>query len=108
MLEIGLEGIKDPVVKDAFYVLLEFLRNEPTVNFKWKPFSLIFTTGVTDYAFRHGLGFKPKDALITDVSNDQEAFVNLDDSTSTMVSITASGACTVRLLLGNLDVNSQA
>jgi hypothetical protein len=108
MLDIDLNGIQDPVVRDALYAILEQFRNEPTLNFGFKFFTIVFASGVTNYRFRHGLGFRPKDAIITDVSNDEDAYFDMDLSDGTHLDITASGACTIRFVVGNLDVNSQA
>lgn len=104
MLDISLEGIKDPVVRDAFYTVLEFLRSEPEVNFKWRFYEKTFADGGT-YTFPHGLGFKPKDFRIT---NGASGYVDLDACTTQNVTIVVSEASTVRFELGNLDVNSQA
>lgn len=107
MLDLGLEGIKDANVREAFYNILEELRGQAQLNFLWKFFSVTFTSGGT-YSYRHGLGFRPKDYQITGILNSsgEAAYIDLDASDNTNVSITVSGACTVRFLLGNLDVNS--
>lgn len=104
MLDISLEGIKDPVVRDAFYTVLEFLRGEPEVNFKWKFYEKTFPSGGT-YTFPHGLGFKPKDFRVT---NNAAGYVDLDECTNTNVVVVVAAASTMRFTLGNLDVNSQA
>ena len=108
MLEIRLENIKDASVRDALDSIVSEFRDQALLNFLWKPFSVSFTTGGT-YDHRHGLGFKPKDYLITGImaSSGESAYIDLDDTDNTTVSITVSGACTVRFLLGNLDTNSQ-
>lgn len=107
MLDIGLEGIKDPLVREAFYNVLEELRGQAQLNFLWKFYNVTFASG-GDYNYKHGLGFKPKDYQITAItkSSGESAYIDLDASDNTNVAITVSGPCTVRFLLGNLDVNS--
>lgn len=108
MLEIRLESIKDASTREALDNVVAEFRDQAMLNFLWKPFSASFTAGGT-YDYVHGLGYRPKDYLITGIlaSSGESAYIDLDDTDNTTVSITVSGACTVRFLLGNLDTNSQ-
>lgn len=108
MLDFDINGIEDRATREALYSILEFMRAEPMVSFGFKFFTLTFASAVTNYRFTHRLGYKPKDSVITDVSDNQSAFFNMDLSDSTHLDITTSGACTIRFVIGNLDVNSQA
>lgn len=107
ILDLGLEGVTDRNTREAFYNILEELRSQVQLNFFWKFFSKTFSVGGT-YTFKHNLGFKPKDSQITGIINTsgQSAYIDLDTADKTDVDITVTGPCTVRFLLGNLDVNS--
>ena len=108
MLDVRTESIKDELTREAIENIVEEFRGQALLNFFWKPYSVIFTAGGT-YTRMHGLGFRPKDYLITGIMNNsgEAAYIDLDSCTSELLSITVSGACTVRFLLGNLDTTSQ-
>lgn len=108
MLDIRLENIKDQGTRDVIDNIQSAIRSQSILNFFWGFFSLTFTIGGS-YTYPHGLGFRPKDFLITGIldSSGAAAYIDLDSCTSTDYVIVVSGACTVRFLLGNLDTTSQ-
>lgn len=107
MLDITLERIQDPFVRDALYNILEEVRSQPILKYNFKSFEVTFSEGVSDFPFKHNLGFKPKDRVITNITSGGGGYIDLDSATSVYVNITVSEACTMRFLLGNYDSNSQ-
>lgn len=108
MLDVRLEFIEDKEAQEAISNIVDEFRGQPLLNFLWKFYSVTLTSSVTDYKFRHGLGFKPKDFLITGITGAGTGYFDLDQSDSTFLYITTTDACTIRFLLGNLDENSLA
>lgn len=108
MIDIGLDGIKDPSVKDALYNIQQEFRDQKILNFFWTFFKVSFVASVTDYKFKHNLGYTPKDFLITSIRGNGTAYIDLDESDSQFLNITTTDSCTIRFLLGNLDENSTA
>lgn len=107
MIDIGLDGIKETGIRDNFVNILEEFK-KPIHRFDFKFFELTFTAAVTNYRFRHGLPYTPKDVIITSQYGAGVAEFNYALFDATSIDITTTDACKVRFLLGNFSENSGA
>lgn len=107
MIKFFLKDIEDDYVRENFRQLAEYLQNDVLRRGEWKFFELTFAAGVTNYRHRHGLGFKPKDVILTAVSNSEAAIFNYDEFSSEFLDITTSGACSIRFFAGSYRENMQ-
>jgi hypothetical protein len=93
-------NIEDPVVRENFEKLRNFLNDRQLISSTVKILEVQVKNPSSDYAIIHGLGFKPKDVIITGVSKGT-ATVNHSSTTNTQLSINVSDESTVRLLVGS-------
>jgi len=64
-LQLLTDQIKDPIIKDNFQRVQEEFRRTVINSANWQFYEIDVTGSVTDYAYQHRLGFRPKDVLIT-------------------------------------------
>lgn len=102
-LNIDLNSIKDPNVRDAFYNIVEYQRGQDILNSNLQFFSITFSDAIDNFRYPHKLGFLPKDVFVTAVK--EPAFVTFNYSlfTSIYLDITASAPCTVRFFAGSFS-----
>lgn len=94
--------IEDDSVRQNFRKLREFLVSEtPFLGFRF--FEVEFDAASTDFDFKHNLGFQPKDAVLTFVSNGASVQFDYDSFTKEFVRLTVSAGCVVRFLIGSFD-----
>lgn len=98
-----IDDIQDPVVRENFQKLENETVNSLFPNSRWRFIELVFTGAVTGYQFRHGLGFVPKDVIETSRIGAGSLTWNYSSFTSSIISITTTGAVTVRALVGKFN-----
>lgn len=97
-----IDDIQDPVVRENFQKLEEESINALFPSDRWRFVELTFTGAVTGYAYRHGLGFLPKDVIQTSLTGAGSLTWNYSSFTKETVSVTTTGACVVRALIGKI------
>ena len=95
-----IDDIQDPVVRENFQKLEEETVNALFPSDNWRFVELTFTRAVTGYLYHHGLGFLPKDVIQTSLTGAGSLTWNYTSFTRDTVSITTTGACVVRALIG--------
>lgn len=91
--------ISDEYVRENFRKLREFfVRETPFLGFKF--FEVEFTAAQTDFQFKHGLGFQPKDVILTSVTEGAAVSFDYDQLSAENVVLTVSAACVIRFLAG--------
>ena len=95
-----LDDIEDPVVRENFQKLEEETNKSLFPSDRWRFVELTFLTAVTGYQYRHGLSFVPKDVIQTSAIGAGAVTWNYSSFTKDIVSITTTGAVTVRALIG--------
>ena len=103
--EFILKDVDDVYIRENFKRLTVFLQEFPLFRGEWAFFEKTFTAAVTDLDIAHGLGFTPKDVILTGVSGAGVTgfgiiTFNFDEFDETNINVTTTGACTVRFFLG--------
>lgn len=99
IVELLLKEIKDDWVRETFRKLSETINGLNILKPKWKFYEITLPIGATVYP--HRLGFRPKDIIVTSISNSESVIFDYDSFTSENLYLTASGACTVRFFAGS-------
>lgn len=103
--EFILKEETDPITRENFKRLSNFLQNFPLFRGEWKFFEKTFTAAVTNFPIAHGLGFTPTDVILTGIYGagtigfDMITF-NFDSFTETNINVSVSDACRVRFFVG--------
>lgn len=90
----------EPLTRENFTRLTEFLQSFPLFRGEWKFFELTFTAAVTGLTIGHGLGFKPTDLIQTSLTGAGAITFNFASFTTENISVTTTGACVVRCFIG--------
>ncbi len=97
---IFIAEIQDSYAKENFKTLKNLL---PILYYfaNFKAFEVTFASAETEKQFSHGLGFLPKDIIITSKTNGITVSFNQDKSTKDLLFITVDGPCNLRFLAGS-------
>jgi hypothetical protein len=64
-IDLNLERIEDPIIRENFMRIQESLRNTIFDSGEWKFFQISAQGALTHHKFKHYMGFQPKDVLLT-------------------------------------------
>lgn len=100
LLDVGLD---DPRVQENFEKIRSYLNTRPLLSSDVKILEIKVANPSAAYEVLHGLGYKPKDILITHISN---GTVNpiFASTTKKKISFNVTEACTFRVLIGSFDI----
>lgn len=98
--EFVIDRITDQVVRDNFRKLKEFMDSELVFS-GFRKFEITFTAAEPHHRLPHGLGFLPKDIVLTSRIGSGVVSFNQDLSTTTELDLTSTGACVVRFIAGS-------
>ena len=93
------KDIADEFVRENFDRITEWTKDLAILKPKWKFFEVALAAG--NVRFLHRLGFRPKDIILLSVTKSESVIFHYDDFTKDHLSLTASGACTVRFFAGS-------
>ncbi len=106
-LELRVQDIEDPVVRENFDKLQRLSDDNLFGKFKGKHFSVVLTKNMT-YSFKHNLGFAPQDVIPTSILTGGSATLvwNYSLFDRTNISLTVAGLAgvetlTVRAFIGS-------
>jgi hypothetical protein len=100
--QFNLSGIKDAVLRENFEILQEFIReSSPLLGFRFV--ELTFDKAVTNFKYKHGLGFVPKDILQTSKTGVGVVTFNYSEFSADSIDISVTGACVVRFFAGTYN-----
>ena len=105
-LRLDLAQLKDMPTQEAFKRLSEYINNSNILAGEFKHFEVKFPGADPAYKFTHNLGFTPKDIIITSISGNGVLTFNVDESNNKTITLTVSGSCTARFLLGTYEKKS--
>ena len=92
--------IEDGYVQENFKRIMDYGDANPLDRSNFKFFSIDISSAVTNYRFKHNLGFTPLDVIIMHNKNNVSVTLNYTKFDSNELDITASGATTIRCLVG--------
>jgi hypothetical protein len=96
---LNIHAIPDGWLRRNFDAILQYFRRENQLE-GFRAYEVIFTEAQENYRVKHGLGFAPKDVLLTRITGVGHVTFHHDETTVTEVVLTASDACEIRFLLG--------
>jgi len=96
---LPLASMKDPAVQEAFRRILDFLTEEtPILGFHH--YELVVDAASTGLKVPHGLGYAPKDIILTSSIGAGAATFKYDQFDATNLVVDTTGACTIRFFAG--------
>lgn len=97
-LSLLIQEIADKYVQDNFQRLLNYIRNENALE----GFRLVTVTfkGAETRLVPHKLGFQPSDAILLSKQGNGSVTFNFDSFSGENISVTSTGAATIRVLVG--------
>ena|SRR3990167_5300767 len=99
-LELIFKDIKDVYVRENFFRLKKFFDKNVILKPDFRHFEIVFTAAVTNFRFKHGLGYLPKDIIQTSSIGAGALTWNYSLFTDEFLDITTTGVVTVRAFIG--------
>lgn len=102
-LELILKDIEDTYVRENFFRVSKYVSEEALLNGEFKFYEAVIPNAATEYKFRHGRDFVPKDIIFLSAEGDQNfSFVFQKFDRDNLV-INTSGPVKIRFLAGRYD-----
>lgn len=101
MLDLRLAEITDPILRENFRRIQEGLTELAFLKGKWRFVEIEFKGALADQPFAHGLGFAPKDVLVTSVLGSGSVTWSYSKFTREHVYLSSTGPVTVRAFIGS-------
>lgn len=102
MRKLFTSEIPDDYSKENFNILQSEFNEHPILRGNFVFREITFNAATADQAIPHGLNFVPKDIWVTSVSTGTVT-VNYSKTDKTSVYFSPSVACTIRVLIGNME-----
>lgn len=97
------EKLEDPVSRECFQWIIDYVRDVPLLQGSFRHFQLTFTRAETDLLIPHRLGFQPKDIIQTSLTGAGTVTFNYNKFDADNIAITTTGACVVRFFAGRYE-----
>lgn len=104
MLNLDLETIKDPAVREQLEKLNDFIRGNPFLSGEWEFREQQINTAGALIPIKHNLSFAPTDIFISYIDGDYNFYFRNELSDRNYVYGTANGPCFIRFIVGRLSV----
>lgn len=107
--KLEVKGLADEIAQDNFIALNDFFAKDPFSRSEFKFFEFVVPTNnvAVSYPYTlvqpHSLGFMPRDVILLHNRNNVTVTWNFNDFTATTISVTVSGATTIRALIGRYN-----
>ena len=95
-----IDAIEDEETRKNFQRLSSLVQSNPFLNSEFRHFEVTLNQADSAYRLYHGLGFVPKDIVLTNVSDGATVTVTYASVTRDYVQFNVSAACTFRCLIG--------
>lgn len=103
MVIIDVEKIQDPIARENFQNIQQFLNDDTLTRGKFTFYEIIFTKAETHKRIPHRLGFVPKDILQTSLTGAGAITWNYALFTTDFLDVTTTAACKVRAFIGRYN-----
>lgn len=100
-IELLQKEIDDKFIRENFFRIKRFVEMLRILDGNWEFFEIDLPVAGSLIPIRHGLGFAPKDVILTSVKGDYGVYFNHEQFDSTNLYVTARGPCRIRFLAGN-------
>lgn len=91
--------LKDEPTRELLFRLIQYIERSPLLSFGFEFIEYTFSEAGS-VQVPHGLGFIPKDIILTSKTGTGNVTFNYESFTKSALSITVTGACAVRFLVG--------
>lgn len=105
-LELKLQELQDQVARENFFRIKKFVDQKLFLRGEWVFFEIAVAAAVTNFKFKHGLGFVPTDVLQTSSIGAGVLTWNYDKFDRQFLDITTTGPATVRVFVGRFEKDS--
>lgn len=92
--------IEDEFAQENFKRLMDYANKFPLFRCNFQFLEIQIPKAVTNFKYPHSLGFQPLDVIIMHNKNNVSVTLNYSKFDATNLDITASGATTLRCLVG--------
>jgi len=92
--------IEDEFAQENFKRLSDYSEKYPLFRCNFQFLQIEIPKAVTNFKYQHNLGFQPLDVIIMHNKNNVSVTLNYTKFDATNIDITASGATTLRCLVG--------
>lgn len=99
-IDLILKDIDDKYIRENFFRLSKYIQEQIILDGQWKFYELEFNSSVSNFRFKHGLTFVPKDVIIMSVIGDHNIYFNNALFDAEFIDITVAGPVRVRFLIG--------
>lgn len=99
-LDLILKELQDPWIRENFVRIQKFLSLQQLLLSDFLLFNIPINAAVMNYKYKHNLGFKPLDVIVTSSIGPGVATFNFDKFDSDFVDITATDTVTIRAFIG--------
>lgn len=93
--EIENEGLRQ-IIRD----IITDVNNEPLIKGQFKFYEINILKAETNYTIKHGLGFLPKDVIVTYKSGSATYDIKYDLFTADHIVLSTTGAMSLRMYIG--------
>lgn len=97
------ERLEDPVARECFQWLVDFLRDVPLLQGSFRHMELKFNKAETNVKIPHNLGFKPEDIIQTSLTGAGTVTFNHDKFNNANLDISTTNSCVVRFFAGRYE-----
>lgn len=93
--------LTDEPTKDLIFRVLYYLERNPLLSFGFDLKEFTISAAVTNTPLSHGLGYAPKDIILTSKTGAGSVTINYDLTDKTYIYVTTTAASKIRLLVGS-------
>ena len=105
-LDLKLQEIEDIYTRENLFRIKKFLDEKPFLRGEWSFYEITLASAVTNFKFKHNLGFQPKDIIQTSSIGSVLTW-NYSGFDREFVDITTTGPVTVRAFIGRFEKASE-
>lgn len=102
MVDLILKDIRDPHVRENFFRIQNFIKNQVLFEGDFKLFDITIDKKVDSFKVKHGLTFIPADIVVVSVDGDFNYYFRFKDFDKDFIYITTNGPVRLRFLAGKL------
>jgi hypothetical protein len=102
-LKLLVKEVENEYSQENFKRLQDFINGQPLMKGIFKFFEITYPAAASFEGFTHGLGFQPKDVIMTSVTGGATVTWHYENFDSEKVYITTSTGTTIRVFIGRYE-----
>lgn len=102
-IDIKYQEIEDQYARENFFRLKKFFDAETFLKGEWEFVEFTVPGAITNYRFKHNLGFQPKDVLVTSTIGAGTVQFNYNLFDKDFLDLTTTGQVTIRAFVGRFE-----